>query len=363
MLQMDVLPVLLMRLKDLVVLAESTAVKLAAEAAAAAEEAGRAALSAANINVDDDTDDAPMRLYSTRECRIATLAAEKAVDLASAPVSPPTGTFETSSLMVNLCAGPDGAAARAEARSGGAMLDLVKLLTAVCRNGGAPSVDDQGHDVIKPLGMLLRSLSLGADPLVMAGTVETVVRLVTLGGVRGLPETALTAVIWAVSNLARSGPVVQNYLRDAGALQWLIQVTQAMNEGGGELHDSGGGGGGESGEALYEQTLRGNDSGGGGGRESGEALYEQTVRGSDSGGGGSGVKAEVVAVLAAITNLSNGNPANQSRLRGERGLMEALTALVDDPQADAAACRAAQRALTALGSVLDSRQAKALGKP
>jgi hypothetical protein len=48
----------------------------------------------------------------------------------------------------------------------------------------------------------------------------TVARLVELGSVRDLPEAALTPVIWTVSNLARTGPVLQNQLRDAGALPW-----------------------------------------------------------------------------------------------------------------------------------------------
>ena len=40
------------------------------------------------------------------------------------------GTFETASLVVNLCAGAEGTQARVEALESGAMLDLVKLLTA-----------------------------------------------------------------------------------------------------------------------------------------------------------------------------------------------------------------------------------------
>ena len=40
------------------------------------------------------------------------------------------GTFETASLVVNLCAGAEGMQARVEALESGAMLDLVKLLTA-----------------------------------------------------------------------------------------------------------------------------------------------------------------------------------------------------------------------------------------
>jgi hypothetical protein len=42
--------------------------------------------------------------------------------------------------------------------------------------------------------------------------------------------------------------------------------------------------------------------------------------------------------------------------------MEALTALVDDPAADGLSRKAAQKALVALGSVLDHAQAKQLGK-
>ena len=96
-------------------------------------------------------------------------------------------------------------------------------------------------------------------------------------------------MIWTVSNLARTGPALQNQLRDAGALQWLTRVMHA--------------GGGLGGDGM-------DDGGGGGGGGDGEEV----------------VKAEVAAVLAAVTNLANGNPANQSRLRGEEGLMEALTA-------------------------------------
>ena len=107
------------------------------------------------------------------------------------------------------------------------------------------------------------------------------------GSIRRLPENALTPVIWTVSNLARTGPALQNQLRDAGALQWLTRVMHA--------------GGGLGGDGM---------DGGGGGAVDGEEV----------------VKAEVAAVLAAVTNLANGNSANQSRLRGEEGLMEALTA-------------------------------------
>lgn len=146
-------------------------------------------------------------------------------------------------------------------------------------------------------------------------------RLVALGGVKGLPEKALTPVLWTVSNLARTGHVMQNHLKEAGALQWLVRVTQAMN--------------------------------GGGGLDGG-------VGGDDF--SGDGVRAEVAAVLAAITNLANGNPANQSRLRQEEGLMEALTALEDDPEADGLSRKAAQKALAALGSVLDHAQAQTLAK-
>jgi hypothetical protein len=71
-------------------------------------------------------------------------------------------------------------------------------------------------------------------------------------------------------------PRLQNQLREAGALPALIRVTARMN-----------------------------GEGQGGGQ-----------------GGGAG-QVEVAAVLAALTNLANGNPVNQGRLRQEAGLMEA----------------------------------------
>ena len=203
------------------------------------------------------------------------------------------------------------------------MLDVVKLLFVLCRDGGglrgrqdspAPAPDDEGRDVVKPLCLLLRSLSTEADPLLMAGGRETVSRLMDLGSVRGLPERVLTPVIWTVSNLARAGTALQDQLRDAGALRWLVRVTQVMNNGGSGLGREFGGGVGD---------LGGDAGGGSGGEEEAE------------------VRTEVAAVLAALTNLANGNPANQSRLRGEEGLMEALTSLVDDPEADGSCRRAA----------------------
>ena len=121
---------------------------------------------------------------------------------------------------------------------------------------------------------------------------------------------------------------MQDQLRDAGALRWLVRVTQVMNTGTG-----------------------GGDGGGGGGEVDVDGGVEPVE-----------VKAEVAAVLAALTNLANGNPANQSRLRGEEGLMEALTALVDDPDVDGLNRKAAQKALAALGSVLDATQARQLAK-
>ena len=229
--------------------------------------------------MDDDAADDRAGLrqrYSARDA--ARAAAQQADELARAPVVPPTGSFETCSLIVNLCAGPQGAAARVEAVESGAMLDLTKLLLILSRNGGAPAPDAAGRDIVKPVAALLRSLSLEANPMVMPEAVEAVARLVEAGCTPRLAEAALTAVIWAMSNLARTGPRLQNQLREAGALPALIRVTARIN-------------------------------------------------GEGQGGG----QAEVAAVLAALTNLANGNPVNQGRLRQEAGLMEAGRRGTRDP--------------------------------
>jgi hypothetical protein len=175
MLRMGALPVLLTRLRDFVAAAEAAAEALAADAKLAGKEAERAALGAANVGVDDDTtDESPgqFRQYSTRDARAAAAAAEKASEAARAPLTPPVGTFEASSLVVNLCAGAEGVLARVEALESGAMLDLAKLLAVLCRNGGKPAPDDEGRDVVKPVCMLLRSLSLDAVGLCTLNQVD-----------------------------------------------------------------------------------------------------------------------------------------------------------------------------------------------
>ena len=324
MLKMGALPVLLSRLRDIASAAAEDEARLASDAAQKAKTAERARLNAANVGIDDDdADDSPgtNRLYSTRDAMAAAEAADAAGVLARSPATPPVGTFETCSLVVNLCAGAEGLAARVEAVTSGAMLDLTRLLACLCRNGGAPGPDDEGRDVVKPVCMLLRSLSLDADPELMAGGVETVRGLVKLGEQSDIPEAVLTPIVWTVSNLARTGPVWQNHLRDLGVLPWLMRVVQ------------------KSRPVSSRMGLDEDDS--------------------DEGGD---AKVETAAVLAAITNLASGNSAIQSRLRAEEGLMEALQALVDDAAADGLARKSAQRALVALGSVLNHAQAQQLAK-
>jgi hypothetical protein len=76
-----------------------------------------------------------------RKNRLAVAAADKAHELASAPVVPPRGTHELASALANLCAGSSGDAVAARdwlARRGGVVAAL-KLIRELCANGGAPA--------------------------------------------------------------------------------------------------------------------------------------------------------------------------------------------------------------------------------
>ena len=123
-------------LESLASFAERHRVQLETDAETKAAEA--AADGATEIVKGEDQASARRRY---RKNRLAVAAADKAHELASAPVVPPRGTHELASALANLCAGSSGDAVAARdwlARRGGVVAAL-KLICELCANGGAPA--------------------------------------------------------------------------------------------------------------------------------------------------------------------------------------------------------------------------------